>query len=54
MNNRFFNWLMYYNRSSTLPKLEKLMKTLPSLRYADYVELVEHKMAWTSATAELC
>ncbi len=39
--NRFFNWLMYYNRASTLPKIALFLKMFPTTRYIDYINLLE-------------
>ena len=37
-NNRFYNWLMYRNRSKVFPRLEKLLASgIPIRRYIDFV-----------------
>ncbi len=40
-NNPFFNWLVYYNRKSTLPKLEFLMRKFILIKFLDYVDILE-------------
>lgn len=42
-NNAFFNWLVYYNRKSTLSKLASLLRKYPSFRCIDYIRLLDHK-----------
>jgi len=40
-DNLFYDWLVYYNRKSTLIKLSALLKKIPTQRFIDYVQILE-------------
>lgn len=40
-DNIFFNWLVFYNRASTLPKLAFLLEKFTPIRFLDYVRVLE-------------
>lgn len=44
MENPVFNWLLYYNRKSTIPKICGLLRKFPVIRYIDYVQLLEQQV----------
>jgi len=40
-DNILFNWLVFYNRASALPKLSALLERFTSIRFRDYVRVLE-------------
>ena len=44
MENPVFNWLLYYNRKSTIPKICGLLGKFPAIRFIDYVNLLEQQV----------